>query len=303
MSSSSTPTPIRKHYLIVVVAHSVHGRIRRIHIPHYAIHIVLSFALFGAIVGLGLVSSYARMLWKAAAFNELRDKKEALQRHNAELQKTVDERNSQIASLGELASEVSIAFGIKRPEASETPAPAEPSAKRGYEDFVSQYDFLQQVRLSPTGRKPLWYWLENTTPSVWPVRGALSSSFGTRRDPFSGEGAFHPGVDIRSRHGAPVVAAADGMVTESGWIGQYGKRVVLNHGPNFLSTHYAHLSELFVRSGEIVRRGQVIGRTGATGRTTSPHLHYEVRFKDTPVNPYRYLQRNNLRRSSFQFAD
>ena len=303
MSSTNSPKRSRKHYLIVVVAHSVHGRIRRIHIPHYAIHIVLSFALFGAIVGLGLAGSYARMLWKATAYNELRDEKEALQRHNAELQKTVDERNSQIASLGELANEVSIAFGIKRPEASGTPTPAEPSAKRGYEDFVSQYDFLQQVRLSPTGSKPLWYWLENTTPSVWPIRGRLSSSFGTRRDPFSGEGAFHPGVDIRSRYGSPVVAAADGMVTESGWAGQYGKRVVLSHGRNSLSTHYAHLSEFFVRAGEIVRRGQVIGRTGATGRTTSPHLHYEVRFKGTPVNPYRYLQKSNLRGTSFQFAD
>ena len=139
--------------------------------------------------------------------------------------------------------------------------------------------------------------------SDWPVRGRLSSSFGTRRDPFSGEGAFHPGVDIRSRYGSPVVAAADGMVTESGWAGQYGKRVVLSHGRNSLSTHYAHLSEFFVRAGEIVRRGQVIGRTGATGRTTSPHLHYEVRFKGTPVNPYRYLQKSNLRGTSFQFTD
>ena len=93
------------------------------------------------------------------------------------------------------------------------------------------------------------------------------------------------------------------MATESGWAGQYGKRVVLSHGRNSLSTHYAHLSEFFVRAGEIVRRGQVIGRTGATGKTTSPHLHYEVRFKGTPVNPYRYLQKSNLRGTSFQFAD
>lgn len=294
---------MQKNYLIVVVAHSVHGRLRRIKIPHYAIHVVLSLALFGAIVGLGLASSYARMLWKAAAYNELREEKEALQRHNEELRKAVDEREVQIASLGELATEVSIAFGIKRPEASDTPVPAEETPKRDYDDFVTQFDFLQQVRLSPTGSKSLWYWLENTTPSVWPVQGRLSSSFGKRRDPFSGEGAFHPGVDLRSPRGTPVIAAADGLVTQSGWAGQYGKRVVLDHGPNFLSTRYAHLSEFFVRAGEIVRRGQVIGRAGGTGRATSPHLHYEVRFKGTPVNPYRYLQKSNPHSTSFQFAD
>lgn len=294
---------MRKNYLIVVVGHSVHGRLRRIQIPHYAIHVVLSLALFGAIVGLGLASSYARMLWKAAAYNELREEKEALQQHNEELRKAVDEREVQIASLGELASEVSIAFGIKRTETSESPTPAEEIPKRDYDDFVTQYDFLQQVRLSPKGNKSLWYWLENTTPSVWPVQGRLSSSFGKRSDPFSGEGAFHPGVDLRSRRGTPVVAAADGLVTESGWGGQYGKRVILDHGPNSLSTHYAHLSEFFVRAGEIVRRGQVIGRAGGTGRATSPHLHYEVRFKGTPVNPYRYLQKSNPRSASVDFAD
>jgi murein DD-endopeptidase MepM/ murein hydrolase activator NlpD len=93
------------------------------------------------------------------------------------------------------------------------------------------------------------------------------------------------------------------MVVQSGWSGQYGKQVILSHGPNSLSTHYAHLSEFFVRPGEIVRRGQVIGRAGGTGRATSPHLHYEVRYKGTPVNPYRYLQKTPPQAVTFQFAD
>lgn len=304
MSGKSSTSSGRKNYLILVVAHSVHGRIRRVHIPHYAIHIVLSFALFGAIVGLGLASSYGRMLWKAAAYNEIRDEKEALQRQNEELLRTVEERNTQLKSLGELATEVSIAFGIKRPEAPEAQAATEETPRQHFDDFVTRYDFLQQVRLSPEGsNKSLWYLLENTTPSIWPVRGALGSSFGSRNDPFSGEGAFHSGVDLRSRRGTAVVATADGMVVQSGWAGQYGKQVILSHGPNSLSTHYAHLSEFFVRPGEIVRRGQVIGRTGGTGRATSPHLHYEVRYKGTPVNPYRYLQKTSPQAATFQIAD
>ncbi len=304
MSSKTSASPDRKNYLILVVAHSVHGRIRRVHIPHYAIHVVLSLALFGAIVGMGLASSYGRMLWKAAAYNEIRDEKEALQRQNEELLKTVEERNVQLKSLGELATEVSIAFGIKRPEAPETEDATEETERQDFDDFVTRYDFLQQVRLSPEGsNKSLLHLLENTTPSLWPVRGRLSSSFGTRRDPFSGEGAFHPGVDLRSRRGTAVVATADGLVRHSGWAGQYGKQVILAHGKNQLSTHYAHLSDFFVRPGEIVRRGQVIGRAGGTGRATSPHLHYEVRYKGTPVNPYRYLQQANPKTAAFQFAD
>ena len=304
MSSNNLPAHDRKNYLILVVAHSVHGRIRRVHIPHYAIHVVLSLALFGAIVGMGLASSYARMLWKAAAYNELRDDREALQRRNEELQKTVEERDVQLKSLGELATEVSIAFGIKRPKAPENQQSTEEIPQQDYGDFVTRYDFLQQVRLSTSGsNKSLWYSLENTTPSMWPVRGRLSSSFGTRRDPFSGEGAFHPGVDLRSRRGIAVVATADGLVVHGGWAGQYGKQVILDHGPNSLTTSYAHLSEFFVRPGEIVRRGQVIGGVGATGRATSSHLHYEVRYKGTPVNPYRYLQKANPKTTSFQFAD
>ena len=87
-----------------------------------------------------------------------------------------------------------------------------------------------------------------------------------------------------------MIAAADGLVIESGWAGQYGKRVVLDHGPNSLSTHYAHLSDFFVRAGEIVRRGQVIGRAGGTGRATSPHLHYEVRVGGKAVNPMIFIK-------------
>jgi murein DD-endopeptidase MepM/ murein hydrolase activator NlpD len=280
---------MKKNYLIVVVAHSVHGRIRRLHIPHYALHLVLCFAIFGAIVSIGFVSSYARMLWKVTEFNTLRSEKEALRQQYEELQRTVQERNVQLASLGDLASEVSIAFGIRRPFNEPATPPGDMPESR-YTSFVNQYDFLQQVQLSPQGSNSLWYWLENTTPSLWPVQGSLTSSFGKRMDPFAGEGAFHPGVDMHANFGLPVVAAADGVVSDSGWAGLYGKRIIVNHGRNGLATHYAHLSSTFVRPGQVVRRGEVIGRVGQTGKATAPHLHYEVRYRNTPVNPYRYLK-------------
>jgi len=292
---------MRKSYFIVVVAHSIHGRIRRINIPHYAIHLILCLAVFGAITGMGLVSSYARMLWKTAEFNKLRDEKVALQKQYDALKLTVDERNAQLASLGDLATEVSIAFGIKR--AGYTDLIGEGVRESGYHRSLNQFDLLQQVAVTSQQSGSMWQWLENTTPSAWPVRGRLSSSFGNRLDPFLGKGAFHAGVDLAAPRGTPVVAAADGIVASAGWFARYGQRVELMHGRNGLSSVYAHLSEIYARPGQVVRRGEVIGRVGRTGRATSANLHYEVRYHGTPVNPYKYLQSNGSRTFSFAAAD
>jgi murein DD-endopeptidase MepM/ murein hydrolase activator NlpD len=293
---------MRKSYFIVVLAHSVHGRIRRIHVPHYVIHVVACLAVFAAIVGIGLLSSYGRMLWKATEYNQLRAEKEALRKQNDDLKEQAVERDAQLASLGELASEVSIAFGIKRPFTETTDAIGEGHRAPRYRSSVNQFDFLRQVHLSPGSSSP-WYWLENTTPSTWPVQGRLSSSFGKRLDPFLGKGAFHTGVDLAAPYGTPVVAAADGIVTTIGWLGRYGKRVELLHGRNGLSSRYAHLADAYVRPGQVVRRGQVIGRVGRSGRVTSAHLHYEVRYRGTPINPYRYLKRSTQQQSGFHVSD
>lgn len=294
---------MKRSYFIVVVAHSIHGRIRRIHVPHYAIHFVLCLAVFGAIMGIGLLSSYARMLWKVAEFNQLRTEKVALQKQYDALKQTIDERNVQLASLGELASEVSIAFGIKRGQSSPADWVGDGVFEPSYFRSRTQYDFLRQVELTSHRSGSMWQWLENTSPSIWPVQGRLSSSFGRRLDPFLGKGAFHAGVDLAAPRGTPVVAAADGITGSSGWFARYGKRVVLMHGRSSLSTLYAHLSEIYVRPGQVVRRGEVIGRVGRTGRATSSNLHYEVRYRGTPVNPYKYLRKSTPQVASLTQAD
>jgi murein DD-endopeptidase MepM/ murein hydrolase activator NlpD len=294
---------MRKNYFIVVVAHSIHGRIRRIHVPHYIIHVVLSFAVFGAIVGIGLLSSYARMLWKVAEFNKLRSEKVALQKQYDELKQTVTERNIQLASLGNLASEVSIAFGIKRDFAAGGNLMGESPTMPRYRSSLYQFGLLQQVELSSQTSNSMWQWLENTTPATWPVQGSLSSSFGKRLDPFLGKGAFHSGIDLTADFGAPVVATADGTVSASGWSAGLGKRVVLEHGHNGLTTVYGHLSDFYVRPGQIVRQGEVIGRIGHSGRATGSHLHYEVRYRGTALNPYKFLQPQRRQIAGFTLAD
>jgi murein DD-endopeptidase MepM/ murein hydrolase activator NlpD len=127
------------------------------------------------------------------------------------------------------------------------------------------------------------------TPSIWPVDGKLESGFGVRRNPFGGSSSeFHTGQDIEVPWGTSVLAGAKGKVAFVGWQHGYGQLVVLDHGGG-LTTRYGHLSELDVKLGQEVGRGEFIGRVGSTGRSTGPHLHYEVRINDEPVDPMQYL--------------
>jgi len=127
------------------------------------------------------------------------------------------------------------------------------------------------------------------TPSIWPVYGNLESGFGGRRNPFGGSSyEFHYGQDIDAQLGTPVVAGAKGVVTFVGWQHGYGRLVVIDHGGG-LTTRYGHLSEFDTEQGTEVARGEFIGRVGSTGRSTGPHLHYEIRINDDPVNPLQYL--------------
>ena len=126
------------------------------------------------------------------------------------------------------------------------------------------------------------------TPSIWPTRGWISSDFGYRLSPFTNEKEFHKGLDICNKMNAPIVAPADGVVSSSGWDYGYGKSLHIEHGYG-ITTRYAHLEKILVKKGQVVKRGQVIALVGASGRTTGPHLHYEVHLNGVPVNPLRYI--------------
>ena len=130
--------------------------------------------------------------------------------------------------------------------------------------------------------------LASATPTMWPIAGWITSSFGNRRDPFNGATDFHPGLDISANHGEPVYAPADGTVENAAVNGSYGNMITIDHGFG-LSTRYGHLSRYAVSAGQKVRRGQVVGYVGSTGRSTSPHLHYEVLVNGQLTNPLRLL--------------
>lgn len=130
--------------------------------------------------------------------------------------------------------------------------------------------------------------LAAATPSIWPAHGWLSGTFGRRADPFTGEAAFHQGLDIATEKGQPVFATADGVVQSASPSGEYGNLVVIRH--NFgLSTRYGHLSRFNVVAGQSVKRGDVIGYVGSTGRATGYHLHYEILVNGRLLNPLQLL--------------
>lgn len=145
---------------------------------------------------------------------------------------------------------------------------------------------LDQARAGVERREAL----AAATPSIWPVTGWLSSTFGSRADPFTGGGDFHSGLDISADQGQAVRATADGTVVTARHNGDYGNLVVLDHGFG-IATRYGHLSRFAVSEGQRLRKGETVGFVGSTGRSTSPHLHYEVLLNGRQANPLRLLGR------------
>jgi len=151
-----------------------------------------------------------------------------------------------------------------------------------------------EVALAEQDKAELHKFLESqkmllaSTPSIWPVKGWMSSRFGSRMSPFTGKKEFHKGIDIATRIGAPVVAPADGIVSVNRWNRGYGNMLMIKHGHGII-TRYAHLQKALVKKGQHVKRGETIALVGNSGRSTGPHLHYEVHLNKVRVNPLQYI--------------
>ena len=290
----------RQECFVVVLAHSLRGRLGRITIPRQAVYAVVALILLACCGVAGFVASYARMASKVANYNELRREADGLRDRYQLLQKEVSQAHEQLASLQFYAREVSVAYGIKQKLEGPQDISAEGKLVPSFAESVQDYNFLRTASLLSLRSRFASRIRSTSTPSIWPVEGRIWGPFGKRMDPFSGEGTeFHPGVDISAAPGTPVHATADGFVISSGWNGGYGRLVVINHGGG-IQTYYAHLSRISVQIGEEVRRGETVGTVGSTGRATAPHLHYEVRDGGTPVNPYPYMKAPSYQQASAQ---
>ncbi len=274
-----------------------HGTMRKMQVPFYVLHLLMVLAVVGGITVLAAVGSYSRMLWKVANYNSLRREQDTLKKQYQQLQTTVKDTNQRLSSLQSLATEVAMTYGFMRFRQSPfgiSEAPA--GSEAAFQQSVEQFNFLKKnptaVALSTEGLRLMprpGLGDAAFQPSLWPVMGHVSGSFGERMDPFSGEGAFHTGVDISSQYGDEVHAAADGVVAVVEPRTGYGRLIVIEHGFG-ISTWYGHLSGFRTQPGLRVKRGDVIGYVGVSGRTTGPHVHYEIRINGAPVNPWRYLR-------------
>jgi len=281
---------MNQNYFIVVLAHSIHGRLRRVHIPYQVIYGILALAVLGCFSVFGFVSSYARMAWKVANYNALKQEAELLRSRYQNLQKVVNQTDEQLATLKLFANEVSLAYGIKQKLEGPLDISAEGRLVPTFSETLEDYNTLKTYSFARFDRNYMRRFHVNTRPGIWPLDGRLMGPYGRRNDPFSGEGALHTGVDISAPPGTPVKASADGVVTFAAYSGGYGRLVIIDHG-NGMESYYAHLSKFDVMEGQEIRQGEVVGRVGSSGRTTAPHLHYEVRMGQAPVNPYRFLAR------------
>jgi murein DD-endopeptidase MepM/ murein hydrolase activator NlpD len=289
-----------KKFYILFVARGEDGQLRKIPIPTRYLYVLA----FGALVGLlgltGMASTYVRMVLKVSSYNQLRAEREDLKNRYSHLEQVAQERDIQVASLGSLASEVSSLYGLK-PEPMLIKAVS--SEQLEGPQVSSSIDRLATLKTAAlTGATtagmslgltrnvtPADWMRANSAPNLWPVEGPVTGSFGERIDPFNGEGAFHAGIDIGAVFGQPVIAPADGVVEFADFMGGYGRAIIVDHSHG-ITTRYGHLKSFACYPGQHVHRGDTIGYVGDSGRSTGPHLHYEVRINDVPVNPHKYLR-------------
>jgi murein DD-endopeptidase MepM/ murein hydrolase activator NlpD len=291
----------------IVLADRATGVVRRFTVPvRPALAAIACILALPVLMGLG-----AR--WSAgAAIHDLETANTILEMENASYRQTTDQLVSQIAELQSAVDDLGVqaivdpaaARAMERlPAGVRTRAmggggadAAEAAVPHGALDSIDQTfgalrevlgaieSRLTMVRTGVERRQAL----AAATPSIWPVAGYLSSAYGTRRDPFTGGSDFHSGLDISAPTGQPIQATADGLVTTASYQGNYGNLIEVDHGFG-ITTRYGHLSRFAVTKGQRVRRGDIIGYVGSTGRSTSPHLHYEVLVNGRLTDPLRLL--------------
>jgi murein DD-endopeptidase MepM/ murein hydrolase activator NlpD len=258
------------------------SRIRRICVEKRSIRIFV--ALVVLVVGCTGYGFYG--LIQHAKHLKIEFENQDLRAENERQRQELNELNSRVEAVEDTSRRLAEKSGVVRNDLlAGTGGPALPLDADGLAALEEKMNRIEkEMRAHEAMLRERGY-----SPSIWPVVGKLESGFGGRRNPFGGWGyEFHTGQDIDAPPGAPVIAGATGQVIFVGWQNGYGQLIVIDHGGG-LTTRYGHLSHIDVQLGQVVNRGEFIGKVGSTGRSTGPHLHYEVRLNDEPVNPLQYL--------------
>jgi murein DD-endopeptidase MepM/ murein hydrolase activator NlpD len=308
-----------KNFTLMIVPEA-HAQVRRVQVPRRALYAggIVVFALLGSLML--LLVHYAYIVGQVFEASQLRDQNAVLKQRIAELQTKVDDVDQRLVQLKGFDEKLRAMTDLRDDERGLAmgPLPANPQGGADVPTDIDPFavplagddpavDQLREalldsrlVGLAHEANRELQSLSElvdyfsvrevmlKSTPSIAPARGLLTSGFGLREDPFTGGHSMHSGLDIATREGAEVIAPASGVVIFAGEKAAYGNCIVVDHGRD-INTLYGHLSAILVKPGDKVERGQHIGKVGSTGRSTGPHLHYEVRLNGVPVNPRRFV--------------
>ena len=286
-----------KYHTVVLVPHA-RAKLRKWRVSNLQIAGALAAAFALTLTAAFVFVSFFTGEVDHVQVERLRSQNESLREANLLFEESIADLQAKLGDYETRTRKLAIVAGLDGPDGGEAgiggaaPRATDPVRSLG---GSTDLDFLEYRAGRLDGRldrveeklEERLRWI-SSVPSITPVRGILTSGFGTRRDPITGRRSQHPAVDIAAPPGREVVASADGIVTRAGRVGGLGNAVYLSHGFG-LTTRYGHMSRLAVRPGERVERGQVIGYVGSTGRSTGPHLHFEVLVEGVPQNPSRFL--------------
>jgi murein DD-endopeptidase MepM/ murein hydrolase activator NlpD len=284
-----------KHATIIFVPHA-RAKFRKLRVSHRILQSVVGLVTVSLFLSTFFTVQYFTSLSRTHELSKLQQENRDLQVANEQFSRSVESLRGQLKTVEERTRKLSIIAGISPTDEGATGGVGglrnEGVATTKVGDQIDTMSFrsrkltsqlaILEEKLSERSQALA------STPSIAPVRGILTDGFGGRSDPFTGEKGMHMALDISSAHGQPILAPADGIVVKAEWANGYGHVIFLSHGLGY-SSRYGHLSSFNVKPGQKVSRGDVIGYVGSTGRSTGPHLHYEVRLNGRPVNPLAYI--------------
>ena len=285
-----------KRYSTIIFVPHARAKFRKLKVSHRLLFSIVSLVTSSLCLSTFFSVQYFTAISQTHELNKLQKENRELQTANEQFSKSVESLRTQLHTVEDRTRKLAIIAGITTLDETSQGGvgglrPAD-DAGNPYRDDVDKMSFRSRnldKDLSVLEQKFVAQsQLLSSTPSIAPVRGILTDGFGGRSDPFTGEQGTHNAVDISSAVGQPVRAPADGLVVKAEWANGYGNVIYIAHGYGF-STRYGHLSGYAVKAGDRVKRGDVIGYVGTTGRSTGPHLHYEVRLNNNPVNPLEYI--------------
>jgi len=283
-------------YTLIVVPHAK-ARFRKIQVSVRLTKWVVGVAGVATLTLSGLLFHYTRIATEVHELRRLRVENRDLLNKTQEYELSAGKLQAKVQQLQNMVTKLGVMAGLEHslpePTAGVGGATSMDSAPPKLDASALADMDRSLTRLTDRSAQLEEFYRDQTvllsaTPSVWPVRGYLSATFGNRLDPFTGQKDFHPGIDISTPVGTKVHAPADGIVISSGPQGGYGNALVIDHGYGVV-TRYGHLDSFAVKPGQRVKRGEVIAYVGNTGRSTGPHLHYEVWVRDQAQNPIHFI--------------